>query len=571
MKRKPDQRFKRSLIRAAVVAKECTRVCLAGPGIDHSKPFAREIRTITFLLNPTSYLLSKRAIMPGSSSVDHDDPLSRAMQPPKDESPADKAARMRAEAEAVKHSQLIDAQLKAERAQIKKENEKQHKVLLVGQAESGKTTVIKNFQIQFTPNAFKAQQESWKALIQLNLVRSILVICEALTDDPNDYDLDIDNFLSLDSSVSPNYSIKAAQDLLEATDGQRRNSYPHPGTSESEISPVPTLSTEHHRIKMRLSPLQHVQHILIEHLACQFDDPSLLAAAHQFNLGTQSTPDFFIRSNTSTKGLLGKKNERTTDAIEPHSRVRLDLHEIDSILEACRDDMILLWKDPVVREILHRRDVRLEEGPGFFLHDVARITQRGYMPSEQDVLRSRIRTVGVQEYSFHLETGPDKGREWRIYDCGGARNQRHAWPFFDDCHLIFLAPISCFDQVLAEDRRVNRLEDSMQLWKTVCSSKLLQNSEKVLFLNKCDILQAKLTSGVQFKDWVSKYDGPNTLDGVTRFLKGKFKAIQKSYSPEPRGFYCHLTAVTDARSTSKILTSVQELVARAQLQHVSLL
>jgi hypothetical protein len=31
------------------------------------------------------------------------------------------------------------------------------------------------------------------------------------------------------------------------------------------------------------------------------------------------------------------------------------------------------------------------------------------------------------------------------------------WPFFDDCHLIFLAPISCFDQVLAEDRRVNRL------------------------------------------------------------------------------------------------------------------
>ena len=31
----------------------------------------------------------------------------------------------------------------------------------------------------------------------------------------------------------------------------------------------------------------------------------------------------------------------------------------------------------------------------------------------------------------------------------------------------------------------------MQLWKTVCSSKLLQNSEMVLFLNKCDILQAK--------------------------------------------------------------------------------
>lgn len=30
-------------------------------------------------------------------------------------------------------------------------------------------------------------------------------------------------------------------------------------------------------------------------------------------------------------------------------------------------------------------------------------------------------------------------------------------PFFDDCHIIFLAPVSCFDQALAEDRRVNRV------------------------------------------------------------------------------------------------------------------
>lgn len=66
------------------------------------------------------------------SSTDHDDPLSRAMQAPKDESPFDKAARLQAEAEATKRSQLIDAQLRAERTQFKKDNEKQHKILLVG-------------------------------------------------------------------------------------------------------------------------------------------------------------------------------------------------------------------------------------------------------------------------------------------------------------------------------------------------------------------------------------------------------------------------------------------------------
>lgn len=61
---------------------------------------------------------------------------------------------------------------------------------------------------------------------------------------------------------------------------------------------------------------------------------------------------------------------------------------------------------------------------------------------------------------------------WVIYDVGGARNQRHAWaPYFQDgrpCFanqyfffrsapfvvnaIIFLAPISAFDQVLTEVR-----------------------------------------------------------------------------------------------------------------------
>jgi hypothetical protein len=122
---------------------------------------------------------------------------------------------------------------------------------------------------------------------------------------------------------------------------------------------------------MRLSPLLHVQTVLIEHLACQFDDPSLVVAAHQFSIDPHKSPDFIVRSNTSLKGLLGKKQSRD-DTAETHPRARLDINEVDAVLEGCRDDMIVLWKDPVVREILYRRDVRLEEGPGslFFYQGV---------------------------------------------------------------------------------------------------------------------------------------------------------------------------------------------------------
>ena len=71
--------------------------------------------------------------------------------------------------------------------------------------------------------------------------------------------------------------------------------------------------------------------------------------------------------------------------------------------------------------------------------------------------------------------------------------------------IIFLAPISTFDQVLAEvccfyregtvalivpkDPHVNRLEDSLLLWKSIVSNKLLSNVNIVLFLNKVDLLQ----------------------------------------------------------------------------------
>ena len=38
---------------------------------------------------------------------------------------------------------------------------------------------------------------------------------------------------------------------------------------------------------------------------------------------------------------------------------------------------------------------------------------------------------------------------------------------------------------------MNRLEDSLLLWKSVVSNKLLSNVNIVLFLNKCDLLQVR--------------------------------------------------------------------------------
>ena len=35
-----------------------------------------------------------------------------------------------------------------------------------------------------------------------------------------------------------------------------------------------------------------------------------------------------------------------------------------NVLAACKDDIVLLWGDPVVRDVLTRHNVRLEDSPG---------------------------------------------------------------------------------------------------------------------------------------------------------------------------------------------------------------
>lgn len=89
--------------------------------------------------------------------------------------------------------------------------------------------------------------------------------------------------------------------------------------------------------------------------------------------------------------------------------------------------------------------------------------------------------------------GGDACREWIFYDVGSRslvstvtymysrlladkRRKRGVWhPYFMDAKaIIFLAPISVFDERLeGDDSGINQLEDSVNLWTAVCKSKLL--------------------------------------------------------------------------------------------------
>lgn len=55
----------------------------------------------------------------------------------------------------------------------------------------------------------------------------------------------------------------------------------------------------------------------------------------------------------------------------------------------------------------------------------------------------------------------------------------------------------------------------MNLWTSIVSNELLKRTTLILFLNKIDILKAKLASGIKLADYVVSYGNrPNEFEHV---------------------------------------------------------
>lgn len=145
-------------------------------------------------------------------------------------------------------------------------------------------------------------------------------------------------------------------------------------------------------------------------------------------------------------------------------------------------------------------------------------------------------------------------------------------PYFDDATaIIFMAPVSAFDQYLEEDPRTNRIDDSLQLFTQICSNKLLKNAHLVLFLNKTDVLKAKLARGVQVKKYITSYgERPNEFDPVVGYFRAHFTQVHKRNNESMRVLYTHLTNVVDKTATQRIITDIRDSIFRVYLKDAAL-
>ncbi|XP_014022338.1 guanine nucleotide-binding protein G(t) subunit alpha-2-like [Oncorhynchus tshawytscha] len=224
-----------------------------------------------------------------------------------------------------------------------------------------------------------------------------------------------------------------------------------------------------------------------------------------------------------------------------------------------------LWSDSGVQASFERAaEYQLNDSAGYYLGELDRITKSDYLPNEQDVLRSRVKTTGIIEEQFSC-----KELHFRMFDVGGQRSERKKWIhcFEGVTCIIFCGALSAYDMVLVEDDEVNRMHESLHLFNSICNHRFFATTSIVLFLNKKDLFEEKIKK-VHLSICFPDYDGPNTYDDASDYIKKQFEELNMKKGVKE--IYSHLTCATDTKNVEIVFGAVTDIIIKENLKSCGL-
>jgi len=288
--------------------------------------------------------------------------------------------------------------------------------------------------------------------------------------------------------------------------------------------------------------------------------------------------------------------------IEQQSEMVLAFDAYDSIGPENIGDLAVLarrlWKDTAVKETFRRRsEFQLVDSVGYFLDNLERVSQRTYLPSNQDILYARKTTKEVSEFRV-----PINKLDFVFLDVGGQRSQRDKWfKLFsqDMTGTLFMVSASEFDQRLREDDRENRLKESAIIFRTIVNNSSFRDTAFILFLNKMDLLEEKIDEKCNdiskiFDEFEDKQEvnriianqtddkfcgDPFSLTDVKLFVLSLFlgqinqrktSSSNSSAVTFKKAVYHHFTIATNTENIRLVFNSVRDSILRKNLDELML-
>jgi len=252
-------------------------------------------------------------------------------------------------------------------------------------------------------------------------------------------------------------------------------------------------------------------------------------------------------------------NEREGDAkmvMDVVSR----MEDTEPFSEELLAGMKRLWVDVGVQECFSRsNEYQLNDSAKYFLDDLDRLGAKDYQPTEQDILRTRVKTTGIVEVHFSF-----KNLNFKLFDVGGQRSERKKWIhcFEDVTAIIFCVAMSEYDQVLHEDETTNRMQESLKLFDSICNNKWFGDTSIILFLNKKDLFEEKILRSA-LTICFAEYAGAQEYGEAAAYIQAQFEAKNKSTTKE---IYCHMTCATDTQNVQFVFDAVTDVIIANNLR-----
>jgi len=218
-----------------------------------------------------------------------------------------------------------------------------------------------------------------------------------------------------------------------------------------------------------------------------------------------------------------------------------------------------LWNDKGIQTAYEKRAMfQISDSTEYFFSpkNLNRICVKGYLPTNMDILRTRVRTSGIIEHQYRVESA-----RFLVIDVGGQRTERGKWiyVFADVDAIVYVVSLSGYDLKLYEDDKQNRMVEALQLFKEIVNLTLFPpETSMILFLNKKDLFEEK----------IKKVD-PASL-GIPEFAGYKggcdskkamafFQELFESQSNE-RKVYTEFTCALDKDLMERMMKQVKSIV-----------
>lgn len=242
-----------------------------------------------------------------------------------------------------------------------------------------------------------------------------------------------------------------------------------------------------------------------------------------------------------------------------------------------------LWSDRGIQRAFERRnEFQLTDSVQYFLNNIDRISSVDYVPTLQDILYCRKTTKGVIETRIEIDRVP-----FLFVDVGGQRTQRQKWfQCFDSVtSILFMASTSEYDQVLLEDRKTNRVQESRNIFQTIVNNIIFENISVILFLNKIDLLELKVPQSnithffPEFKDSTAVHEFSDgftadhtNVEDVKKFLLSYFLSSRRKKSSEKKTMplYHHFTVAVDTNNIRIVFKDVKDTILKKNLDSLLL-